>query len=258
MKNGIPYFPLDCQLDDKFELIEAEFGLQGFSVVVKLLQKIYGGEGYYCEWTKEVALLFSKNLGLGVGVVSEIVSASVKRGIFSDTLFSKHEILSSKGIQKRYFEAVSRRKRVEVKKDYLLISADILPKNAYISEENVNISSKNADISKQRKEEERREENSKEDIRQVKLAMRTKSFIKPTTEQIKAYCQEHGYSIDEQYFYNYYESNGWMVGRNKMKDWQATVRNWHKRNKEDERLNGKPNTDSQNNENPFKKYGNYL
>ena len=38
MKDGIPYFPLDCELDSKFELIEAEFGLQGFAVVVKLLQ----------------------------------------------------------------------------------------------------------------------------------------------------------------------------------------------------------------------------
>ncbi len=43
MKDGIPYFPLDCELDSKFELIEAEFGLQGFAVVVKLLQRIYGG-----------------------------------------------------------------------------------------------------------------------------------------------------------------------------------------------------------------------
>ena len=61
MKDGIPYFPLDCELDSKFELIEAEFGLQGFAVVVKLLQRIYGGEGYYCEWTEDVALLFGKN-----------------------------------------------------------------------------------------------------------------------------------------------------------------------------------------------------
>ena len=87
MKNGIPYFPLDCQLDEKIELIEAEFGLTGFAVVVKLLQRIYGGEGYYCEWTNEVALLFSRKIGLGGNVVSEIVSASVRRGIFDRTLF---------------------------------------------------------------------------------------------------------------------------------------------------------------------------
>ena len=42
IKNGVDYFPLDVHLDKKFELIEAEFGLTGFAVVVKLLQRIYG------------------------------------------------------------------------------------------------------------------------------------------------------------------------------------------------------------------------
>ena len=84
MKGGIDYFPLDVTLDEKFELIEAEYGLTGFGVVVKLLQRIYGGQGYYIEWTNEVALLFAKRIGLREGgiAVSEIVAASVKRGIF--------------------------------------------------------------------------------------------------------------------------------------------------------------------------------
>ena len=120
-KSGLEYFPLDVVLDDKFELIEAEFGLTGFAVIVKLFQKIYGGQGYYCEWTNEVALLFAKRIGLGGSVVSEIVAASIKRGIFSQELYDKYNILTSPGIQERYFEAVIRRKKVEVKKEYLLI-----------------------------------------------------------------------------------------------------------------------------------------
>ena len=51
MAEGIPYFPLDVYVDDKIRLIEAEFGLKGFAVIVKLYQKIYGGFGYYCEST---------------------------------------------------------------------------------------------------------------------------------------------------------------------------------------------------------------
>jgi len=72
MKSGLEFFPLDVHMDDKVELIEAEFGLAGFAVIVKLYQKIYGA-GYYCEWSKEVALLFGKKIGLGVNAVSEIV-----------------------------------------------------------------------------------------------------------------------------------------------------------------------------------------
>ena len=161
MKSGIDYFPLDVALDEKFELIEAEFGLTGFGVVVKLLQKIYGGQGYYVEWTNEVALLFAKRVGLGGGVVSEIVEASVKRGIFDKTLYDKYHILTSQGIQKRYFEAVGRRKSVEVEGAYLLVDAAYFPKNASIAFKNVDIFPKNADISQQSKVEESRVEKSR-------------------------------------------------------------------------------------------------
>lgn len=154
MNNGINYFPLNVHLDDKFELIEAEFGLKGFAIVVKLFQKIYGQQGYYCEWTEDVALLFGKNVGLGGDAVSEIVRAAIKRGIFDSELYDKYQILTSRGIQERYFEAVSRRKEVEVRKEYLLIKVDQIYKNVRILNENVNILSKNVNISEQKKVEE--------------------------------------------------------------------------------------------------------
>ena len=154
MNNGINYFPLNVHLDDKFELIEAEFGLKGFAIVVKLFQKIYGQQGYYCEWTEDVALLLGKNVGLGGDAVSEIVRAAIKRGIFDSELYDKYQILTSRGIQERYFEAVSRRKEVEVRKEYLLIKVDQIYKNVRILNENVNISSKNVNISEQKKVEE--------------------------------------------------------------------------------------------------------
>ena len=47
-------------------------------------------------------------------------------------------------------------------------------------------------------------------------------FIKPTIEDIKKEFS----TFNAEHFFNYYESNGWMVGRNKMKDWKATVKNW--------------------------------
>lgn len=156
---GISYFPLNCQLDEKFELIEAEFGLKGFAVVVKLLQRIYGEHGYYCEWTKEVGLLFSRKLGFPVGdnSVSEIVETALKREIFSDDLFQRYRILTSRGIQTRYLDAVSRRKKVTMKEEYLLVPATHLPKNVDILSGNVYTFSKNDDILQQRKEEREKE-----------------------------------------------------------------------------------------------------
>lgn len=55
-------------------------------------------------------------------------------------------------------------------------------------------------------------------------------FTKPTLDEIKAYCQQKGITIDCEYFFDYYESNGWKVSNSPMKDWQATVRNWARRN----------------------------
>lgn len=162
-KSGIDYFPLDVTLNAKFELIEAEFGLTGFGVVVHLLQEIYGKAGYYIEWTEEVALLFARKVGLGGSVVSEIIEASIRRGMFDKEKYDKYHVLTSKGIQERYFEAVSRRKTLEVDYNILLVDvARILP-NVDIQAKNVNILSKNADISEQSKVEKSRVEKSKEE-----------------------------------------------------------------------------------------------
>lgn len=162
-KSGIDYFPLDVTLNAKFELIEAEFGLTGFGVVVHLLQEIYGKAGYYIEWTEEVALLFARKVGLGGSVVSEIIEASIRRGMFDKEKYDKYHVLTSKGIQERYFEAVSRRKTLEVDYNILLVDVTQILPNVYIYAKNVNIFSKNADIERQSKVEKSRVEKSKEE-----------------------------------------------------------------------------------------------
>ena len=55
-----------------------------------------------------------------------------------------------------------------------------------------------------------------------------KRFEKPTLSEIKQYCIERGNKVDAQHFYDYYESNGWKVGKNPMKNWQAAVRTWER------------------------------
>jgi DnaD/phage-associated family protein len=139
-KAGVEYFPLDVENDDKLDLIEAEFGLTGFAVIVKLYQRIYK-LGYFCEWNDEVALLFGKRLGTGGKAVSEIVSAAIRRSLFDEEIYRKYGVLTSRGIQKRYFEIVARRKNVEVEQRYLLVSRDLVPVNVNImyAETQVNV-----------------------------------------------------------------------------------------------------------------------
>ena len=56
------------------------------------------------------------------------------------------------------------------------------------------------------------------------------AFVKPTLYDVQTYCLERGNTIDPQAFIDFYESNGWMVGKNRMKDWKAAVRTWESRN----------------------------
>jgi len=77
---------------------------------------------------------------------------------------------------------------------------------------------------------EREEEREKEiDSLKENGKEKSKRFTPPTLEEVTAYCFERGNNVDPQRFIDYYTSNGWMVGRNKMKDWKATVRNWEKK-----------------------------
>lgn len=57
---------------------------------------------------------------------------------------------------------------------------------------------------------------------------RSKPFEPPTIEQVTEYASSRGESIDAERFCDFYASKGWMVGKNKMKDWKAAVRNWAK------------------------------
>lgn len=70
-------------------------------------------------------------------------------------------------------------------------------------------------------------ENGKEKEREERAA-RT-PFRRPTIEEIQEYCTERGNRVDPQTFYDFYESKGWRVGSQPMKDWRAAVRTWEKR-----------------------------
>ena len=163
VKEGLDYFELDCHMEEKVRLIQAEFGLKGFAIVVKLYQKIYGGFGYYCEWNEDSLLLFMSENGVSSrdekNLISEIVAACIRRNIFSEKLFNEFGILTSYGVQKRYLNAVSRREKVELIKEYLLVSVGKNQDNVCINSINVNRNSVNVCSNSQSREEKSREDN---------------------------------------------------------------------------------------------------
>ena len=120
IKSGLDYFPLDVNLDDKVELLEAEHGITGFGVIVKLWQRIFA-DGYYTRWDDDRALLVAKDTGVSAAELQAIVATAVRRGIFSAELLNDYGVLTSRGIQKRYLTCIDRRREVELDRRLLLV-----------------------------------------------------------------------------------------------------------------------------------------
>lgn len=135
-KVGIDSFLLDCHTNDNISEIEAEFGVKGFAVVVRLWQKIYCEKGYYCEWIARSPLLFLSNWfggnsGVTISLITEVVERCLDNGIFNRQMYEKYSILTSGRIQDQYFSVVKRREGIPVKKEYLLISVGKIKGIAY-------------------------------------------------------------------------------------------------------------------------------
>lgn len=58
-----------------------------------------------------------------------------------------------------------------------------------------------------------------------------RGFTPPTLAELNDFCNAESLQINTEYFIDYYNSNGWQIGKNKMRDWKATARNWHRRDK---------------------------
>lgn len=165
VKEGLEYFPLDCDIDqdDKVALIEAQHGIKGFGVVIKLLMKIYKN-GYFYEWTEKEQLLFSKRVNVDINEVNVIINDLIKWNFFNEELFRSKKILTSNGIQKRYLVAVGRRQKVKILKEYLLLDDETINvyKNLVIVDINPSSEGVNVDIGTQSKVKKSKVKESKE------------------------------------------------------------------------------------------------
>lgn len=72
----------------------------------------------------------------------------------------------------------------------------------------------------------------KNNIRKSERGESAKRFTPPTVEEVEEYCVERSNGIDVQAFIDFYESKGWMIGKNKMKDWKAAVRTWERKGRD--------------------------
>jgi len=153
-KQGLDYFPLDVDIDmdEKVEVVEAKHGPVGFAALIKILMRIYRN-GYCYPWTEKEQWLLARRMGLGIEKVQEIIGDAARWGFFDQDILQEHGVLTSKGIQKRYLNAASRRKRVEIRREYLLICEPCLSdyKNLVVVDENGELAPQGAQNPKKKK-----------------------------------------------------------------------------------------------------------
>ena len=95
---------------------------------------------------------------------------------------------------------------------------------------NADASEKDAGAPKSHANQEPRTNNQEPLVREV--GKTAKRFVPPTVDQVREYCKERKNQVDAQRFVDFYEAKGWMVGKNKMKSWQAAVRTWEAKDQE--------------------------
>ena len=121
-KEGLEYFPLVTNFEDKVILLIAEFGASAVGIIVSLYQKIYNN-GYYIPWDNDSLMLFSRYINEEIETVNAVITRCFDRDIFDKSMYEKHGILTSHGIQKQYLKICkeARRKKVRFIKEYCLI-----------------------------------------------------------------------------------------------------------------------------------------
>lgn len=132
---GLDYFPFDIDFfdDEKIIAISGEFGIKGEITVIKLLCAIYRN-GYFILWNDLLKYKLAKSCpGVSAELIESIVNRLVLWEFFDKALFDSVKVLTSRGIQRRYFEATKRRlKEGEEPLPYLL-------KNIYVDINRINV-----------------------------------------------------------------------------------------------------------------------
>ncbi len=162
-KIGLDYFSIDCIPDTKLELFILENGMKGYGILITIWQMIYYNDGYYITYNDDLSLMVKKRTLEDTETIINVINNAVKRGLFDGDMLENYGVLTSAGIQKRYFPAAHRKRKIQVISEYLLIdvsefkniiSACINPVNAGNNPVNANTNATNVNVDVNVKEKE--------------------------------------------------------------------------------------------------------
>ena len=130
LKQGLDYFSVDVDFfqSAKVRRIIKACGAKSVSVLICLLANVYRKDGYFMKWDGDMGCLIAEETGLDIGtsrtelMVTDVLSKALSVGFFDAGIFNEYGVLTSEGIQERYFSAIERRKKIEIIKEYFLLN----------------------------------------------------------------------------------------------------------------------------------------
>ena len=221
-KIGLDYFPHDTDFDNELEYLIAIHKETGYYVYFRLLERLYSVYGYYYPADKKSLALLSGKINVDINKITDVINDCLSEHLFDKSLHKKYQILTSRGIQKRYFEAINRRNEVQIITEYILID------NEYINKLNVNIIQLNVDKSTQSKVKESKVKENRDCLMKnsgVTIEDISEAFKKSSDLQ----------KADHRHYFNVVLD--WSTANSKLKtDWIAAVRNWARSDLKDGKL----------------------
>lgn len=217
-KQTVDYFPHQCNHGKTIFILEQKYGNDGYAFWFKLLEMLGNSKGHYIQLENVADWEFLQaKTHLDKDKCCEILNLLANLEAIDKKLWDEHRVVWSDNFVKNISD-VYKNRRVEIPTKPNFYSKK--PQQSDIS----------TDENPQTKLNETKLNETKKDN------IGTKKFTPPTLEEVAAYCQERNNGVDPEKWTNHYAAKGWMIGKNKMKDWKAAVRTWERSEK-----GGKPN-----------------
>jgi len=210
-KVGLDYFPVDVDFDDKIQALELIHGNDGLAWLLRFWQTAYKTEDGIVDLSELFGELMANKCRITTEKQNSIIELLRKVGHLQHCGDGKY---TSHGIQKR-ISAISSERRAAIER-----------KNQRESQK-----TKKKEIKEKRKESKTppqcslNNENSSAN-NEIDPPIKNENTIPPQIEWLLSYKKERNSVVDANKFFDFYSSKGWMVGKNRMKDWKAAFRRW--------------------------------
>lgn len=228
--------------DKKLRIVRAKHGHAGTGIYFHLLELMGLDDDGYLDYDMQ---LLSVSLGIQGRKEREALRFIVEESGLFEMSEDRQQFYSL-----RFSEQLKRIGESEIEQEFGTDESEMKPKRKYTISDKVR-NQRRANSDAIRKRNRNQSENTTEIETEIepktgeykgenKIENKTKDkdegigakpqrrFVPPTLEEARAYFEEKGLCSDPERFHDYYTSNGWRVGKNPMKDWRATARNWEK------------------------------